>query len=114
VLTAAQPHAMRLAFHLGPGVEAVLSGTSADLRWHGDHGPVHATLHLPHQLCWSAHWGDTDPVLGWYSPRFGHKVPATTLLGRGTAATTVELRTTLVFPGAQGRTSRTNGGGGRG
>ena len=35
-----------------------------------------ATLLLPDGLSWSLHRGETDPVLGWYSPRFGAKQPA--------------------------------------
>jgi hypothetical protein len=40
-------------------------------------------VELPAELLWSAHRADTDPVLGWYSPRFGHKVASTTLVGTG-------------------------------
>jgi hypothetical protein len=38
-------------------------------------------LSLPPELKWSAHRGETDPILGWYSPRFGVRQPITTLEG---------------------------------
>ncbi|MFC7360846.1 alginate lyase family protein [Nocardioides astragali] len=101
VLSSEGRHDVRLVFHLGPEVEATLSSDAsaalARLRWRGRASDVEAVLRLPPELAWTAHRGGTDPVLGWYSPRFGHKVPTTTLLGRGVIATTVELRTTLVF-----------------
>lgn len=99
-------HEVRLAFHLGPEVEAALSSETsaagARLRWRGRVSDVEAVLQLPPELAWTAHRGETEPVLGWYSPRFGHRVPTTTLLGWGVIATTVELRTTLVFPDSEG------------
>jgi hypothetical protein len=52
-------------------------------------------MRLPAGLAWSAHRGETDPVLGWYSPRFGVRVPVTTLVGEGRTAGTLELGTTL-------------------
>jgi hypothetical protein len=60
-----------------------------------------ATLLLPNALRWSAHTGETDPILGWYSARFGERVPATTLLGEGVLAVApganLELCTSLQF-----------------
>lgn len=99
VLTASQPHTMRLLLHLGPAVEVDLEGPSARLRWEGADGPVSARLHLPEQLWWSAHRGETSPILGWYSPRFGARVPCTTLVGAGPLVSSTEMRTTLAFPG---------------
>jgi len=69
----------RLAFHFGPAVEVELSGHTARLSWPGRT----ATVQLPPQLAWTAHRGETDPPLGWYSPGFGRKEPATVLLGSG-------------------------------
>ena len=60
-------------------------------------GPSPPTLDLPRQLHWAAHRGETDPILGWYSPRFGERVPTTTLLGTGTVEGSLELLTTLDF-----------------
>jgi hypothetical protein len=71
--------AVRLAWHLGPDVSVELDGTVGRLHW-----PTGtAIVELPAELVWSAHRADTDPVLGWYSPRFGHKVASTTLVGTG-------------------------------
>jgi hypothetical protein len=42
-----------------------------------------AIAELPAGLSWTAHRGGDDPLLGWYSPRFGRKVPITTLVGTG-------------------------------
>jgi hypothetical protein len=82
---------VRIAFHLGPDVRAELDGRTARLAWPGGTG----TVDLPAQLSWRAHRGETDPVLGWYSARFGRKVPATTLVGSGTAAPATALVSVL-------------------
>ncbi|WP_017936209.1 heparinase II/III family protein [Nocardioides sp. Iso805N] len=93
---------IRMAFHLGPAVTAQLDGTFARLRWAGRDGQLRtATFALPTGLAWTSHTGETDPILGWYSPRFGERVPATTLLGEGTLAPVpggnVELCSSLNF-----------------
>jgi len=47
--------------------------------------PVHtAVMELPSELSWTAHRGEIDPPLGWYSAGFGRKEPSTTLVGSGT------------------------------
>jgi hypothetical protein len=70
---------VRIAWHLGPDVNAALDGNTGRLQW-----PTgSAVVELPAGLSWSAHRGGDDPLLGWYSPRFGHKVPITTLVGSG-------------------------------
>lgn len=79
-------HACRLAYHLGPAVRVRLDGARARLTWPGRDGAVAADLMLPAELDWSAHTGETDHPLGWYSAGFGRKVAATTLLGTGTSA----------------------------
>ena len=76
-------HPCRLAYHLGPSVSATLDGVLARLSWHGEEGPENATLRLPERLKWTLHRGETDPILGWYSPAFGSKQPTVTLLGTG-------------------------------
>jgi hypothetical protein len=100
--TARRRHTIRMAFHLGPTVEAHLHGSTARLSWPGREGSLQtATLLLPNALRWSAHTGETDPILGWYSARFGERVPATTLLGEGVLAVApganLELCTSLQF-----------------
>jgi Heparinase II/III-like protein/Heparinase II/III N-terminus len=90
-------HEMRLAFHLGPDVQAELEGDSAVLRWPAAATPGVARLELPRGLVWSVHRGETDPILGWYSGSFGRRVPATTLLGRGRSVPDEPLNTRLEF-----------------
>lgn len=82
-VVSAGPHPCRLAFHLGPAVRTLLDGSTASLGWTGPDGPVTATLRLPHKLRWTCHRGEDDPVLGWYSPGFGRRVPSVTLVGSG-------------------------------
>ncbi|MCL8013273.1 alginate lyase family protein [Streptomyces sp. AS02] len=89
----------RLAFHLGPAIAADLAGNRAVLTWTRDGEDRSAVLDLPGQLSWRAHRGETDPPLGWYSPGFGRKEPATTLVGTGFADGTEEFTTLLRFRG---------------
>ena len=51
---------------------------------------------LPSSLDWSLARGTSDPVLGWYSPAFGQKTPATDVIGMGWTAGS-PLRTRLAF-----------------
>jgi hypothetical protein len=89
---------VRLAFHLGPAVEASLDGSDLTLRWRDRNGSeATAAMTLPSSLSWSLTRGAEEPVLGWYSPAFGQKVPATDVIGAGTAAAHSPLRTLLAF-----------------
>jgi Heparinase II/III-like protein/Heparinase II/III N-terminus len=88
---------VRLAFHLGPDVQAVLEGDGAILSWDSAATPERARLTLPRELKWSLHRGETAPILGWYSPGLGERVPAYTLLGTGHLAHGVPLITRLMF-----------------
>ncbi|MFE1441738.1 alginate lyase family protein [Streptomyces sp. NPDC058739] len=93
---------VRLAFHLGPAITADLAGERAVLTWTRDGEDRSATLDLPAQLTWSAHRGESEPPLGWYSPGFGRKEPATTLIGTGFADGTAlsgDFTTVLTFRG---------------
>ena len=99
-VSAEAPRRVRLVFHLGPEVSAEVDGTVARLSWHGPGRRLTADMLLPWQLSWTLHRAETDPVLGWYSPRFGERVPTTTVLGTGTFDRPIELRTLLVFPSA--------------
>ena len=54
-------------------------------------------MELPLGLRWSLHRGETDPILGWYSPGLGRRVPAFSLLGRGRCAAGAPLATRLEF-----------------
>ncbi|MES4831964.1 heparinase II/III family protein, partial [Streptomyces anthocyanicus] len=88
-----------LAFHLGPAVAADLAGSRAALTWTRDGEERSAVLDLPGALSWRAHRGETDPPLGWYSPGFGRKEPATTLVGTGVTDGAQEFTTVLGFRG---------------
>ncbi len=95
-------HALALHFHLGPTVDAMLNAANASLSWptRGSAGGAggKATLALPGALQWSVHRGETAPIRGWYSPRFGVKTPAVTLVGVGTCPhASLELRSELAF-----------------
>ncbi len=90
--------AVRLAFHLGPAVEAALDGCTLALRWRDAAGSqATAEMTLPSSLDWSLIRGASEPVLGWYSPSFGRKVPATDVIGAGFAAAGSPLRTRITF-----------------
>ena len=93
---------VRLGFHLGPDVAAELAaaepgGTCAFLRWNSGAVTETARLELPRELRWTLHRGETDPVLGWYSPGLGQRVPAVTLLGQGRCVSGAPLITRLNF-----------------
>jgi hypothetical protein len=90
-------HDIRLAFHLGPEVQAELDGSCAVLRWPGTPAAGAARLELPYALRWSLHRGETDPILGWYSPGLGRRVPVFILLGCGRCAAGAPLATRLEF-----------------
>lgn len=93
-------HPCRLAFHLGPSVRVALDGCVAELDWPAMEGSARAALRLPSELRWSAHRGDTDPILGWYAPRFGWKDPTVTLIGTGSVGPNCpELMTVVRFEG---------------
>jgi Heparinase II/III-like protein/Heparinase II/III N-terminus len=95
---------IRLAFHLGPEVQADLDGSVATLRWLG----ADAKLTLPGQLAWNLHRAETDPILGWYSAGLGHRVPALTLLGVGRTTADNPLITLLRFTQSDDMTGPTS------
>jgi hypothetical protein len=72
-----------MAFHLGPTIELNLEKHAARLSWPTPDGTGSAELTLPSGLQWTAYRSELDPMLGWYSERFGVKQPTTTLLGVG-------------------------------
>jgi uncharacterized heparinase superfamily protein len=89
---------LRLFWHLGPEVTADLHGTEATLSWHRAGQSRRALLTLPESLNWSAHTGETDPVVGWYAPRLGARVPTTSLVGEGLGSSSCRLVTVLKLP----------------
>ena len=78
---------VRLAFHLGPAVEAHADGDGVTLAWQGIDGRRYTgRLILPQALGWQVHRGTADPMLGWYSSAFHEKEPSTSLIGGGSVA----------------------------
>ena len=90
-------HDIRLAFHLGPEVQVELDGSCAVLGWPAASTPGTARLELPSGLRWSLHRGESDPILGWYSPGLGRRVPSFSLVGCGRCAPGTPLATRLEF-----------------
>ncbi|MGW4525994.1 alginate lyase family protein [Amycolatopsis sp. NPDC004378] len=88
---------VRLAFHFGPDVRVVLDESRARLSWERDGERRTAALTLPESLTWTSHRGEQEPPLGWYSPGFGVREPATTLVGTGRAVPGRTLTTRLGF-----------------
>lgn len=89
---------VRLAFNLHPDVACDLVRNRAELSWEtsgGEHRRV--VLALPQSLQWEVHKGGTDPILGWYSARFGHKEPAPLLLGTGFVGPDEPLSSRIAF-----------------
>ena len=106
-------HRVRVTLPLGPLVRASLARSEPDPSAPGDRGGNgidlgvltwpggRATLRLDPGLAWTAHRGETDPLLGWYSPRFGVRVPSTVLVGTGVLTGPREITTALRFLPAQ-------------
>ena len=95
-------HDIRLTFHLGPDVHVELDDGCALLAWPAigamvTDTPCVARLDLSRGLRWSLHRGDTAPILGWYSPGLGRRVPAFSLIGEGRCDPGAPLITTLDF-----------------
>jgi hypothetical protein len=92
------PVGSMMSWHLGPDVLVELDGAHAALSWWVGPEERRGTLTLPNELAWTCHRGEVDPVLGWYSPRFGNRVPATSLIGGGMASSSTRLVTELELP----------------
>jgi hypothetical protein len=91
---------VRLAFHLGPAVEARRDGDGFMLAWAANGRRYTGRLTLPASLGWQAYRGAADPMLGWYSAAFHEKQPSTSLVGGGSVAAGDLLVTRLqVDPG---------------
>ncbi|MGH6878022.1 MAG: alginate lyase family protein [Rhizomicrobium sp.] len=95
-LSVARRAPVRMFYHLHPEIGCALSGRSAELDCNGSR----IRLKLPVQLTWHAVRGSENPMLGWYSPSFDVKLPATTLVGETRLARALALTTVVQFPAA--------------
>jgi hypothetical protein len=91
-IEAETPMPVRLSLHLHPTVTVALEGRQARLHWRDGA----AGINLPEQLSWAVHGGEEEPPLGWFSPAFGEKMPATVLIGSGEMSSGERLETRLV------------------
>jgi hypothetical protein len=100
-------HPFRLAFLLGPTVEAEIAGNEVGLSWTESGSTKCATLGLSRDVSWTLVRGATDPLFGWYSPRFGEKQPTWALMGEGACTGTGSdtVRTVLQFQVSAGKAS---------
>ncbi len=94
--TAAAP--LRTSWHLGPDIVVDLDGAQARLSWQVGRDRRQGRLVLPEGLAWIVHRADANGAVGWYSPRFGVRVPSTSLVGRGLASSSTPLVTELELP----------------
>jgi len=84
----------RMFFHLHPGIGCELHGAAAELRC----GESVIRMELPPALAWRAVRGCEVPMLGWYSPSYDMKSPATTLVGEVMLAGAAVLATVVKLP----------------
>jgi hypothetical protein len=98
IVDAAVATSLRLSWHLGPDIVVDLNGTDATLSWQAGPDRRQGRLTLPNGLAWTLHRGETDPIEGWYSARFGTRVAAPSLVGRGMAYSSTNLVTELELP----------------
>ena len=75
-----------------------LDGAQARLSWQVGRDRRQGRLVLPEGLAWSVHRAGANGAVGWYSPRFGVRVPSTSLVGRGLASSSTPLVTELELP----------------
>jgi hypothetical protein len=87
-----------MSWHLGPAIMVDLDGAKAALSWWVGPEQRRGTLTLPSELAWTCQRGQVDPVGGWFSPRFGTRVPTTSLIGRGIADSSTPLVTEVELP----------------
>jgi hypothetical protein len=92
-IEARAPITVRLAFHLHPAVAVMLEGNRAQLHWTGGS----AAIDLPKKLSWCCHRGQAQPLLGWFSPTFGEKIPTAVLIGSGEMSQGEQLESKLTI-----------------
>lgn len=90
---------VRIAFHLGPEIQAESDGEVGMLRWPAQGTSLSARLALPPELSWNLHRGEAAPILGWYSSGLGRRAPSFTFVGTGRSVSGTALTTRLEFQG---------------
>jgi hypothetical protein len=90
-------HNVRMPFHLGPDVVAELSTGVARLARQLPDGSGRRGWNCPANSAGGCTGGETDPILGRYSPGLGERIPAVILLGSGCCAAGSVLTTRLTF-----------------
>jgi hypothetical protein len=93
-LRCAGPHTVECFFHFHPDCHVSLAQGGATAR----SGGVELILRM--DPAWnSCHCvrGQTEPILGWYSPRFNEKTAACALVGRTHIEQTTTFRTTVIL-----------------
>jgi hypothetical protein len=94
---------VRLAFHLGPEIECRREGNVVELRWSAAGIAYSGRLVLPAALNWISYRGALDPMMGWYSPAFHEREPATSWIGAGMMKVGTALATRLEIDSAARR-----------
>jgi len=89
---------VRLSWQLGPDIVVDLDGARATLSWRRGADHRQGIMLLPDDLSWTVHRAAVDPIEGWYAPRFGTRVPAASLIGRGVVTSSTRLVTELDLP----------------
>jgi hypothetical protein len=87
---------LRLAYHLGPEIEAEMDAGTLYLQWRCDGRLRRGQLVLPQNLNWRQFKGSNDPVLGWHSRKFGQRQPSITWVGEGSIAAGATMAATLI------------------
>ena len=89
---------LRLSWHFGPDLVVDLDGPKATLSWQVGPEERQGKLMLDSRLAWTVYHAQVEPIAGWYSPRFGCRVPTTSLVGRGFVSPSIRLTTELELP----------------
>ncbi|MBA4393226.1 MAG: hypothetical protein C0407_06710 [Desulfobacca sp.] len=97
LLSSEGPHDIKQMFHFHPHCHLTdFKGNLFQITI--ESGEPILYLKLDPQLNPAFHQGEVDPVLGWFSPAFGEKVPTITLKGEMVMESNILLKTILWMP----------------
>ncbi len=85
---------MEIPFHLHPDVQVTLF-ESGVFRLHNSRGDIQVSTDP--QLQYRVACGESDPILGWYSPSFYVKQAARVLYGRASISKTTVFKTGITI-----------------